>query len=1398
MPRLANESPISLTESEDEISLLYPEQQVRQDSLQSVSSSSSEDVLILNDGPSDSISDSPEASHDESPDSFPDNISEQTLSLEDDGFASEDLSPSVAHATFDDEPPAFEASASDTGLAAAGGMVIHLPQSTLINPRSVATNYVPPLPVSRERQAVDVLSRLAERVSLEPDNAAKKAGSEFVYIDLDDFEIYIQDTDAKNRLRSLHFLGAGKKNNNRMYFDGVLSVGDTRFHVQKVPFDKAPVDHYGTQFDTVRGHISIRSLLNAGREIYYRLGQPSVVYARFYNPYVWVADLGKHFIDFVDKVTDRDRDVRISHFRRQFSKWLRKTHGKSPAVAAWREQYGASRDDFGPAVIAYGDYLWKEAADVFGVRFTRDLGFFRETISFECYKTHGPRVPEGHKPSMPLPTVVTPYMYYMFKDMAIGPYLQSTPGKHVPDRIDGNLILPRQRAPFITGSSSSSTTDDNRRKRAIRPGDLISTWPDGAVTGSKWPPTAEKSKLWYALVHRMIEPKRARDHQRSFDVVWLYRPEHTPCGNMKYPWDKELFMADHCTCAENDGKGKGQKDHSIQEDEVAAVHSVEWFGGPETTADFFVRQTYLHGERSWAQLRLGHIFCEKSTNEATRQSAFAPYFGTVQDPVESIGVFEKEPNYVTGDTVLAVLSKNDKRSEPYEIEAVLDKHGQPSLLTGFRLRRLLRRNEADPSSPHAPPNELLYTDQTVVVTKASRIFGRCVVRIFPASIKKIPTPYDRGGAGNVFYMTHRLGDEHEPRVVPLDAAKDAPGLRQGFDPATPVPRLRALELFCGCGNLGRGIEDGGATETRCANDIWPVAIHTFMANVASPDTVQPFIGSADTLLEQAIGHSESSPATGIPAPGDIDFISGGSPCQGFSGLTNDKEDSRQYKNRSMVASFASFVDLYRPKFGILENVPAIVNGKKCRKNRREDIFGQLLCSLVGLGYQLRMMLGNSWSYGAPQRRQRVFLIFAAPGYQLPDIPLPSHGSEFTIRCQRTIGMLATGEPIVGTGHDAVTTAFPIVSAGQATADLTNDPAAAIDDAIVDICVRHPDHRIVAAESDDMQHKMAAIPTQPYGMGLAEARRTQHFKLTGFAALFNKTALAKEITKAYKRTNPKQLFKTVRTTCSVADARSAGDLHWQDPRALSILEIRRAQGIPDDDLLLRNAKADQWRLVGNAVARQIALALGLSLREAWLGTLCEDRRPVPPIRVPASVPEAVLVRGSSFDSGSEDELGRDIGGDVPTIAGSPTLTTTTTTTATLVTTLTLTTTTTSTLQGQSTPDKMTNKGPRFDHLPFKQNRIFQTTVRNKVSLSPATAPSSQMKRPAMSPDDGQDELSDEFVVAKRPRSWPQSRSPPIILDSDSDDDDDYVKSSKRQPGGDRAVFVDDAGEHCHCD
>ncbi|KAH6847280.1 hypothetical protein B0I37DRAFT_341365 [Chaetomium sp. MPI-CAGE-AT-0009] len=745
-------------------------------------------------------------------------------------------------------------------------------------------------------------------------------------------------------------------------------------------------------------------------------------------------------------------------------------------------------------------------------------------------------------------------------------WLQKTHGR------SPEIRLWRQRHP-----SDDYRTSRNRTSKAcflplevidrIKAGDTISTPRDEDTTDTKWRNMSSKGAAendrWFGLVQKV---HIGSDGSRSFDVTWFYRPVETPCCMMQYPWPNELFLSDHCTCEE--GRQCRVKDH-----EVLGVHEIDWFGSPnESKGEFFVRQTYMIESRRWVTLKETHMACSHG---------------------------REKPQFRAGDTVLAVLSKTQTYAEPYEVVKVF-RQGDNMFV---RLRRLLRRSQVDPQAG-AAPNELVYTDQ-LVVTKPDRVIGKCTVRFFRPG-EPIPTPYDSKGTGNLFYITHRFetADDGKDRCIPLSEFPTS--LRQGFDPTQQTFRkLRGMDLFCGSGNFGRGLEDGGAVEMKWANDIWDRAIHTYMANSPDSNSAKPFLGSVDDLLQLAL---EGKYADNVPRPGDVDFISAGSPCPGFSLLTQDKTTLAQIKNQSLVASFASFVDFYRPKYGILENVPTIV---QARHNRSEDVLSQLFCAIVGMGYQAQLILGDAWSHGAPQCRQRVFLYFAAPGLRLPDAPLLSHSHYPGVK-PRGLGEMCNEEPFVNRSFQP--TPFKFTSAAEATADLP-----LIGDGKPEPATAFPDHRVCTGMTSKLRHQIAAIPTRPHGMSFSTAwygrpaGNTRNGGLDGGGrgvmtpgerARFPADGVrVSRISNGWRRVRPGDVLQTVTTRCQPIDARAATGLHWIDPRPLTVLESRRAQGFPDHEVLL-GTPADQWKLVGNSVARQMALALGLRLREAWVGGMGE--------------------------------------------------------------------------------------------------------------------------------------------------------------------------------------------------
>lgn len=1061
---------------------------------------------------------------------------------------------------------------------------VELPESSLLMPRSFYEPFEPDVPIDKEYKVVAQLLQAAKQQGQDVDD--------FVEFELNDFAVYCERQRYEQEMCSLHHLDT-KTGHSNFFFDGKLSVGDKAFFVRHVPIRALPIGGYGTlSKHTVRDQIWVQSAMNGKKNIYYRLKRPAKEYRRFFDPFLWVADLAKHFVDYLKVMGESNHDVTIFHFRSTFSNWLAKTHKTEPFFVAWREQHPS--DDFRTSIVANLAFLHKEAIGVLEYRKTYTHTLWSEIWEFRRYERF-PKTKNSEKTrlkasrsssrtgspadqvtcdqtknSKDVPsTIVTRYIYDCFSHLPFGDRLEAIPLSNDTELLRNELIQKRHLelpAPLHNDAKIISTAG-REQIRDIQPGDTISTQRDGEDSGTKWRRDVahgfDDVDRWLALVQRVHVNKKG---VRTFDVIWYYRPVDTLCALMKYPWNNELFLSDHCSCAESS---------KISEDEVMGVHEVEFGGTSATKAEFFCRQTYVCTERKWITLEKDHLHCSHK-----RKSARVPY-------------------YKPGETRLVMLDKASGRSEPCEFVTFYEEEG-----TGiYRFRRLLRRHQVDPQAPNARPNELVYSENLIEV-KHRRILEPCYVRFFKAQ-ENVPTPYDRDGVGNFFYISHEeITDEETGTRTYVPLEKFPSPLRQGHNPSEPLPKLRGLDLFCGGGNFGRGLEDGGGIEMRWANDYDEKAMHTYMANTSRPGDVFPFLGSIDDMQRLAI---EGKFAENVPPVGDVDFISGGSPCPGFSLLTNDKTTVAQRKNQSLVAAFGSSIDLYRPRYGLLENVPGIIQGKG---NRDQDVFSQLICAIVGLGYQTQFFFLDASSCGSPQRRSRVFLAFAAPGHRLPQRPHITHAHPEHTK-KHGLGSTPTGEPMAERIMP-IATPFDFVSARTATAGLPP-----VYDSKPDICVPYPDHRVSIGMTTVLCNKINLIPTRPWGMNFAQAWFGLDCKEAGSGVLTpaerlvfpeeGKTSLSRvaPLSKAYGRQRPDRLIETIVTSQSPSDAKNGRTLHWSENRVLTIMEARRAQGFRDHEVLLGNP-SDQWKIVGNSVAREVAVSLGAVFRAAWAQSLADER------------------------------------------------------------------------------------------------------------------------------------------------------------------------------------------------
>ena len=168
--------------------------------------------------------------------------------------------------------------------------------------------------------------------------------------------------------------------------------------------------------------------------------------------------------------------------------------------------------------------------------------------------------------------------------------------------------------------------------------------------------------------------------------------------------------------------------------------------------------------------------------------------------------------------------------------------------------------------------------------------------------------------------------------------------------------LTAIDLFCGCGGISKGLQDAGF-EILAGVDIEPNYICTFSHNFPNAESLQ--IDLAETSPE------EFMQTVGINR-GELDLLAGGPPCQGFSKNVPRKNRFLEDPRNKLIEVFLNYCEALQPRFIILENVAEMKNGF-------DQIYTDEILSRLE-GYTITQMTLNAADYGVPQRRRRAFFI----------------------------------------------------------------------------------------------------------------------------------------------------------------------------------------------------------------------------------------------------------------------------------------------------------------------------------------------------------------------------------------------------------------------------------------
>jgi DNA (cytosine-5)-methyltransferase 1 len=246
--------------------------------------------------------------------------------------------------------------------------------------------------------------------------------TDYISFDLSQFAIYGQkknhERDVWNskpgelEMIPLHMLHI-KTGCDQLLLDGILTYGNQSFYVEAVPVKFLSIGGYNDLEKHAVSDIWIQSVKGSqAGDVWYRLGNPNQEYSRYYETSLWVANLGKHFVDYLLS----HADVRLAHFQNEFYKWLEEQHAHSINFQRWFRQFSST--DFRTVIAANVDHLWTEATNI-------SAGLRHKFIWKEVdFKDLSAVRKQENVHANTKKTIVTPFVFKCFRNMYFAPTLE--------------------------------------------------------------------------------------------------------------------------------------------------------------------------------------------------------------------------------------------------------------------------------------------------------------------------------------------------------------------------------------------------------------------------------------------------------------------------------------------------------------------------------------------------------------------------------------------------------------------------------------------------------------------------------------------------------------------------------------------------------------------------------------------------------------------------------------------------------------------------------------------------------------------------------------------------------------------------------------------------------------
>jgi DNA (cytosine-5)-methyltransferase 1 len=208
--------------------------------------------------------------------------------------------------------------------------------------------------------------------------------------------------------------------------------------------------------------------------------------------------------------------------------------------------------------------------------------------------------------------------------------------------------------------------------------------------------------------------------------------------------------------------------------------------------------------------------------------------------------------------------------------------------------------------------------------------------------------------------------------------------------------LTFADLFSGAGGLSVGFRAAGFRKLFSV-EINPYASATIRRNF--PESIH-----FERPIEEVTAEDLQTALAGRP----LDVLVGGPPCQGFSVAGNRRIDDPRNK---LFLEFCRVVEVCRPKFFVVENVPGILTLQK------GAVKEAILNRFEELGYHdVAVRVLEAAEHGAPQLRTRAIFIGNRVGAKNP-YPRPTHNKSNYVSINQAIDDLKDMPRCAETNHE---------------------------------------------------------------------------------------------------------------------------------------------------------------------------------------------------------------------------------------------------------------------------------------------------------------------------------------------------------------------------------------------